>query len=304
MAKHPLRFACLLVSARYRTSPALTRRRSCRADENPCRALHAPSSPSASALRARCERARRQVRGRLSPSASALRARCENARHQVREYSSPVASVLVAGCERARRRVRACSSPGASVLVAGYERARRRVRACSSPGARALVAGWALPKKARGAPTSWAAAILPRKGAGMTGHSCSRTAVTGPGVPSTEMDPKFFPALNKHLDKHMRPEAAPCPICGNKTWTAFERSLMGVAETTPGQFVASTGSTAPHFPIQREPRCQLEPAAARRNGCGSAVAARSRTSRPASTASVETRPFRDAGAGSSRRCPF
>src|ERR1019366_2918314 len=169
-------------------------------------------------------------------------------RLRVRARSAPGASAPGARCEDACRQVRARSAPGARTLVTRCESTRRRVRACSSPGARALVAGWALPKKARGAPTSWAAAILPRKGAGMTGHSCSRTAVTGPGVPSTEMDPKFFPALNKHLDKHMRPEAAPCPICGNKTWTAFERSLMGVAETTPGQFVDSTGSTAPHFP--------------------------------------------------------
>src|ERR1019366_6316817 len=56
-----------------------------------------------------------------------------------------------------------------------------------------------------------------------------------------------------------------------------------------------------HHP--RPPRCltrrargELERASAMWNGCGSAGAARSRTSRPASTASVETRPFHDADA--------
>src|ERR1019366_4986514 len=75
-------------------------------------------------------------------------------------------------------------------------------------------------------------------------------------------------------------------------------------EETPG---ALGGRSCPgSYGVGAPSHGELEPEPARRNGSGSAVAARRRTSCTSSTASVETGPFRDAGAGSRARegsCP-
>jgi hypothetical protein len=57
------------------------------------------------------------------------------------------------------------------------------------------------------------------------------------------MDPKFYPAFNAHLKKHMR--GGVCPVCGSNSWSTHEGSLMGVAEVPPGQFMASTAGIVP-----------------------------------------------------------